>query len=88
MLYVKFKKNIVAKDTQFWNPRYSFAIVHVHELMDDVHLELSVFLLKEDRKKIEAIDWLVFDQSQRSEAVKQANAVMRSFIGEFPVNNQ
>ncbi|XP_050395962.1 nuclear pore complex protein Nup107 [Patella vulgata] len=34
----------------------------------------------EDREKIEAIDWLVFDPKQRGEAVKQANAVMRSFI--------
>lgn len=32
-----------------------------------------------DRKKIDALDWLVFDQSQRAEAMNQANAVMRSF---------
>ncbi|XP_071089771.1 nuclear pore complex protein Nup107-like [Haliotis cracherodii] len=44
----------------------------------DMPVETAVS--EEDRKKIEAIDWLVFDQSQRSEAVKQANAVMRSFI--------
>lgn len=35
---------------------------------------------EEDRKKIEAIDWLVFDISQRAEAMKQANALMRMFI--------
>ncbi|XP_014668876.1 PREDICTED: nuclear pore complex protein Nup107-like [Priapulus caudatus] len=34
----------------------------------------------EDRQKIEVIDWLVFDESQRAEAMKQANAVMRTFI--------
>ncbi|XP_071946687.1 nuclear pore complex protein Nup107-like [Antedon mediterranea] len=34
-----------------------------------------------DRKKIEAIDWLVFDPSQRAEALKQSNAVMRTFLG-------
>ncbi|XP_032220612.2 nuclear pore complex protein Nup107 isoform X2 [Nematostella vectensis] len=34
----------------------------------------------EDRKKIEAIEWLVFDPSQRAEALKQSNAVMRCFI--------
>ncbi|KAL5022711.1 hypothetical protein ScPMuIL_001866 [Solemya velum] len=34
----------------------------------------------EDRQKIEAIDWLVFEPSQRAEAMKQANAVMRTFI--------
>lgn len=32
--------------------------------------------------KIAAIDWLVFDTAQRAEAMKQANAVMRTFIGE------
>lgn len=37
--------------------------------------------LQADREKIEAIDWLVFDQSQRAEAMRQANALMRSFIG-------
>ncbi|XP_052773924.1 nuclear pore complex protein Nup107-like [Mya arenaria] len=35
---------------------------------------------EEDRQKIEAIDWLVFDVAQRAEAVRQANAVMRTFI--------
>lgn len=38
---------------------------------------------QEDKKKIDAIDWLVFDQQQREEAMKQANAVMRSFLGKF-----
>ena len=38
--------------------------------------------MQEDRQKIEAIDWLVFDPAQRAEALKQANAVMRSFIGQ------
>lgn len=36
--------------------------------------------------KIEAIDWLIFDPSQRAEALKQANALMRSFIGELYLN--
>ncbi len=39
-----------------------------------------VNLFQEDRIKIEAIDWLVFDQSQRAEAMRQANAVMRTFL--------
>lgn len=34
----------------------------------------------EDRKKIEAIEWLVFEPSQRNEALKQSNAIMRCFI--------
>lgn len=41
------------------------------------------FQFQEDRRKIEAIDWLVFDVSQRSEALKQANALMRMFVGMF-----
>ncbi|XP_077992386.1 nuclear pore complex protein Nup107-like [Glandiceps talaboti] len=35
---------------------------------------------EEDRHKIAAIDWLVFDPSQRAEALKQSNAVMRTFL--------
>ncbi|XP_041476652.1 nuclear pore complex protein Nup107-like isoform X2 [Lytechinus variegatus] len=35
---------------------------------------------QEDRRKIEAIDWLVFDPSQRAEAVKQCNAIIRAFL--------
>ncbi|XP_022097754.1 nuclear pore complex protein Nup107-like [Acanthaster planci] len=34
----------------------------------------------EDRRKIEATDWLVFDPSQRAEAVKQSNAIIRTFL--------
>lgn len=34
----------------------------------------------EDRVKISAIDWLLYDQSQRIEALRQANALMRSFL--------
>nr|KAG5714375.1 hypothetical protein BaRGS_018592 [Batillaria attramentaria] len=46
----------------------------------DMSLTVNVAISEEDRQKIEAIDWLVFDPSQRAEALKQANAVMRSFI--------
>ncbi|XP_070540867.1 nuclear pore complex protein Nup107-like [Ptychodera flava] len=40
----------------------------------------EVALSEEDRHKIAAIDWLVFDPSQRAEALKQSNAVMRAFL--------
>jgi nuclear pore complex protein Nup107 len=41
-----------------------------------------VFLkLQEDLKKIEAIEWLIFDPSQRNDAIKQSNAIMRCFLG-------
>lgn len=46
----------------------------------DASLTVNVAISEDDRQKIEAIDWLVFDPSQRAEALKQANAVMRSFI--------
>ncbi|KAM4678200.1 nuclear pore complex protein Nup107 [Discoglossus pictus] len=36
---------------------------------------------EEDRTKIDAIDWLVFDPSQRAETLKQSNAIMRKFLG-------
>lgn len=41
---------------------------------------LTVETTEEDKKKIESIDWLVFDPTQRSEALKQANALMRIFV--------
>ncbi|XP_045609120.1 nuclear pore complex protein Nup107 [Procambarus clarkii] len=34
----------------------------------------------EDRVKISAIDWLLYDPQQRVEALRQANALMRSFL--------
>ncbi|KAL4660279.1 nuclear pore complex protein Nup107 [Arapaima gigas] len=34
----------------------------------------------EDQRKIDVIDWLVFDPSQRAEALKQSNAIMRRFL--------
>ncbi|XP_033633061.1 nuclear pore complex protein Nup107-like [Asterias rubens] len=35
---------------------------------------------EEDRRKIEATDWLMFDPSQRAEALKQSNAIIRTFL--------
>ncbi|XP_053320436.1 nuclear pore complex protein Nup107 [Spea bombifrons] len=35
---------------------------------------------EDDRKKIDVIDWLVFDPAQRAEALKQSNAIMRNFL--------
>ncbi|KAG1682091.1 Nuclear pore complex protein Nup107 [Nymphon striatum] len=46
------------------------------ENLDTVHAKTT----SDDIVKIEAIDWLVFDESQRIEAMKQANALMRKFI--------
>lgn len=34
-----------------------------------------------DQQKIDAIDWLVFDPSQRAEALIQSNTIMRHFLG-------
>ncbi|XP_078455539.1 nuclear pore complex protein Nup107 isoform X1 [Lampetra fluviatilis] len=34
----------------------------------------------EDKKKIDAIEWLVFDPSQRIEALRQSNAIIRTFL--------
>ncbi|XP_029016578.1 nuclear pore complex protein Nup107 isoform X2 [Betta splendens] len=35
---------------------------------------------KEDKMKIDVIDWLMFDPAHRSEALKQSNAIMRKFL--------
>jgi len=40
----------------------------------------DISISAEDQSKIDAIDWLVFDDTHRSEAMKQGNAIMRSFI--------
>lgn len=42
-----------------------------------------LFIFKGDRMKIDAIDWLVFDPQQRPEALKQTNAIMRTFLGMY-----
>lgn len=33
-----------------------------------------------EKKKINSIDWLIYDSSQRAEAMKQANAIIRGFL--------
>ncbi|XP_072233375.1 nuclear pore complex protein Nup107 [Leuresthes tenuis] len=35
---------------------------------------------KEDQRKIDIIDWLLFEASHRAEALKQSNAIMRKFL--------
>nr|XP_003224660.1 PREDICTED: nuclear pore complex protein Nup107 [Anolis carolinensis]XP_008114805.1 PREDICTED: nuclear pore complex protein Nup107 [Anolis carolinensis]XP_016851349.1 PREDICTED: nuclear pore complex protein Nup107 [Anolis carolinensis] len=43
-------------------------------------LAIDTGTTKEDRLKIDVIDWLVFDPAQRAEALKQSNAIMRKFL--------
>lgn len=47
----------------------------------DMDLQLEAVTSEEDRVKIGAIEWLTFDLEQRSEALRQANAMMRTFLG-------
>jgi nuclear pore complex protein Nup107 len=42
--------------------------------------ELQAETTEDDKKKISALDWLMFDRGQRAEALRQANALSRSFI--------
>uniref|UniRef100_A0A3B5LW09 Nuclear pore complex protein n=1 Tax=Xiphophorus couchianus TaxID=32473 RepID=A0A3B5LW09_9TELE len=35
---------------------------------------------RDDQKKIDIIDWLLFDPAHRAEALKQSNAIMRNFL--------
>ncbi|XP_062239135.1 nuclear pore complex protein Nup107 [Platichthys flesus] len=41
---------------------------------------LETATTKEDQRKIEVIDWLLFDPAHRAEALKQSNAIMRKFL--------
>nr|CAB3264502.1 nuclear pore complex protein Nup107-like [Phallusia mammillata] len=52
------------------------SVLHGHDEKMPIDLHISA----SDRKKIDAIDWLVFDRSQRCEALKQSNAVVRMFL--------
>uniref|UniRef100_H0VCS9 Nuclear pore complex protein n=1 Tax=Cavia porcellus TaxID=10141 RepID=H0VCS9_CAVPO len=47
-----------------------------HDLSPDQDSDTT----QEDRVKIDVIDWLLFDPAQRSEALKQGNAIMRKFL--------
>jgi len=50
------------------------------EFTIDTELPIDTAISVEDQQKIDAIEWLVFNPSQRSEAIRQANAVMRTFL--------
>ncbi|XP_041636223.1 nuclear pore complex protein Nup107 [Cheilinus undulatus] len=41
---------------------------------------LETATTKEDLRKIDVIDWLLFDPAHRAEALKQSNAIMRKFL--------
>ncbi|XP_061523794.1 nuclear pore complex protein Nup107 isoform X1 [Phycodurus eques] len=41
---------------------------------------LEIGTTKDDQKKIDVIDWLLFDAAHRAEALKQSNAIMRRFL--------
>lgn len=44
------------------------------------HNTLDTATTEEDQKKIDVIDWLLFDPAHRAEALKQSNAIMRKFL--------
>ncbi|XP_070784950.1 nuclear pore complex protein Nup107 [Enoplosus armatus] len=41
---------------------------------------LEMGTTKEDLRKIDVIDWLLFDSAHRAESLKQSNAIMRKFL--------
>jgi len=51
--------------------------------LDDENPVVEVPVAPDDQRKIDAIDWLIFDPSQRCEALKQSNAVARTFLGKL-----
>lgn len=40
-----------------------------------------MFVLQDDLRVIDALEWLIFNVEQRPEALRQANAIMRIFLG-------
>ncbi|XP_065828197.1 nuclear pore complex protein Nup107-like [Oscarella lobularis] len=63
-------------------------VENVHRMAEDTFTMDATFtpgvdasnLSENDKKKIGAIDWLVFEPRQRAEALKQANSLMRYFL--------
>uniref|UniRef100_A0A8C9WG84 Nuclear pore complex protein n=1 Tax=Scleropages formosus TaxID=113540 RepID=A0A8C9WG84_SCLFO len=58
--------------------------IRERDVEDFAHHDLTPALdtgtSEEDQRKVDVIDWLVFDPSQRAEALKQSNAIMRRFL--------
>ncbi|XP_055506801.1 nuclear pore complex protein Nup107 [Leucoraja erinacea] len=58
--------------------------IRKRDAKDFTHHDLSPSLdtatTKEDQMKINVIEWLMFDPSQRAEALIQSNAIMRKFL--------
>ncbi|XP_071392851.1 LOW QUALITY PROTEIN: nuclear pore complex protein Nup107, partial [Centroberyx affinis] len=44
------------------------------------NMTLDTATTQEDQRKIDVIDWLLFDPAHRAEALKQSNAIMRKFL--------
>ena len=59
---------------QYMGTDVSFYIDHV--------IKWCLFLHQVDHSKINVINWLVFEDSQRAEAIRQGNALIRQFLGE------
>eukprot|EP00118_Oscarella_pearsei_P007193 m.34356 g.34356 ORF g.34356 m.34356 type:complete len:1012 (+) comp31968_c0_seq4:18-3053(+) len=53
--------------------------------MDMTYVPQEVGLSEMDKRKIGAIDWLVFEPRQRAEALRQANSLMRAFLASSKV---
>lgn len=42
---------------------------------------LSLLNSQIDQKKIDVLDWLLYEESHREEALRQSNALIREFLG-------
>ncbi|KAH9523616.1 hypothetical protein Btru_040460 [Bulinus truncatus] len=49
-------------------------------IFPETSLAVDLTITEEDKRKIDAIEWLVFNETHRPEALRQANAIMRTFI--------
>ena len=45
------------------------------------HDGICTLMLQDDLRMVDALEWLTFNVDQRPEALRQANAIMRVFLG-------
>ena len=71
-----------------WHAEQELWIVNLGRGTSSTKVNCQLFLVlnchfQVDLSKIEVIKWLVFEESQRAEAIIQGNALMRQFLGKM-----
>ena len=60
--------------------RFGFFNSRLSSSSDGGEGELLADTTAEDKAKISSLDWLLYDKTQRGEALRQGNAMMRAFL--------